>query len=82
MQAAINVLMGERYKNVSNEVKAYFRGEYGKAPGELNQELVNNVLGDETPLLYDLLIPLSLCSKKLRKNSAAWLILMKMCFPI
>ena len=50
VQAAINVLMGERYKNVSNEVKAYFRGEYGKAPGELNQELVNNVLGDETPI--------------------------------
>lgn len=50
VQAAINVLMGERYKNVSNEVKAYFRGEYGKAPGELNQDLVNKVLGDETPI--------------------------------
>jgi oxaloacetate decarboxylase alpha subunit len=50
VQAAINVLMGERYKNVSNEVKAYFRGEYGKAPGELNQDLVKKVLGDETPI--------------------------------
>ncbi|MGI6083868.1 MAG: pyruvate carboxylase subunit B [Acetivibrionales bacterium] len=50
VQAATNVLMGERYKNVSNEVKAYFKGEYGRAPGELNQDLVNKVLGDEQPI--------------------------------
>lgn len=50
VQAATNVLMGERYKSVSKEVKAYFKGEYGKAPGELNQELVKQVLGDEEPI--------------------------------
>ena len=50
VQAAANVLAGERYKNVSKEVKAYLRGEYGKAPGEVNSELVKKVLGDEQPI--------------------------------
>ena len=47
VQAAINVLVGERYKNISNEIKAYIRGEYGKAPGKINEELIKKVLSDE-----------------------------------
>ena len=39
-QAVSNVLLGERYKNISKEIKAYLRGEYGRAPGEINQEIV------------------------------------------
>lgn len=50
VQAATNVLVGERYKNISKEVKAYLRGEYGRAPGEINQELVKKALGDEQPI--------------------------------
>jgi oxaloacetate decarboxylase alpha subunit len=50
VQAAANVLAGERYKNVSKEVKAYLRGEYGKAPGEIDPELIKKVLGDEKPI--------------------------------
>ncbi len=50
VQAATNVLLGERYKSVSKEVKAYFKGEYGKAPGEINKDLVKKVLGDEEPI--------------------------------
>lgn len=50
VQAATNVLLGERYKNVSKEVKSYLRGEYGQAPGEINEELIKKVLGDEKPL--------------------------------
>ena len=50
VQATANVLAGERYKNISKEVKAYIKGEYGKAPGELNAELVKKVLGDEKPI--------------------------------
>lgn len=49
VQAATNVLLGERYKQVSKEVKAYLRGEYGKAPGAVEPELVKKVLGDEKP---------------------------------
>ncbi|NLF46114.1 MAG: oxaloacetate decarboxylase subunit alpha [Syntrophomonadaceae bacterium] len=50
VQATANVLIGERYSSVSNELKSYLRGEYGHAPGELNQDLVKQVLGDEKPI--------------------------------
>ena len=45
-QAVFNVLMGERYKNITKEIRAYIRGEYGKAPAEINPELVTKVLGE------------------------------------
>lgn len=50
VQAATNVLMGERYKNISKEVKSYLKGEYGMAPGEVDLELVKKVLVDEKPI--------------------------------
>ena len=50
VQATANVLAGERYKNISKEVKAYIRGEYGKAPGEISAELKKKVLGDDAPI--------------------------------
>lgn len=49
VQATTNVLAGERYKNISKEIKAYLRGEYGKAPGHVNEDLQRKVLGDEKP---------------------------------
>lgn len=49
-QAVTNVLVGERYKNISKEIKAYIRGEYGKAPGEIDLSLQKKVLGDESPV--------------------------------
>lgn len=50
VQAVMNVLSGERYKSVTKEVKAYLSGEYGRAPGEINEELMKKVLGDEKPI--------------------------------
>lgn len=50
VQAATNVLLGERYKSIGKEVKAYLRGEYGRAPGEVNADLVKKALGDEEPV--------------------------------
>jgi oxaloacetate decarboxylase alpha subunit len=50
VQATANVLAGERYKNISKEIKAYIKGEYGKAPGEVSKELQKKVLGDEEPI--------------------------------
>ncbi len=50
VQAVTNVLQGERYKSVSKEVKSYLRGEYGKAPGEVDEALQKKVLGDEKPI--------------------------------
>ena len=50
VQATSNVLAGERYKNISKEIKNYFFGFYGKAPGEVNADLAKKILGDETPV--------------------------------
>ncbi len=50
VQAVTNVLLGERYKNINKEVKAYFRGEYGKAPGPVNKELMEKALEGEKPI--------------------------------
>ncbi len=49
VQATANVLAGERYKNISKEVKSYIKGEYGKAPGKVSEELQKLVLGEEKP---------------------------------
>lgn len=50
VQATNNVLSGERYKNISKEVKAYCRGEYGTSPALINPEVVKKALGDEKPV--------------------------------
>ena len=60
VQATNNVLAGERYKMVSKEIKAYLRGEYGQAPGRVDENLRKQVLGDEQPVtcrFADLLEP-------------------------
>ena len=52
-QAVTNVLVGERYKNISKEVKAYFKGEYGIAPAPVDADLEKRILdeaGMSTPL--------------------------------
>lgn len=50
VQAATNVLLGERYKSIGKEIKAYVRGEYGRAPGEIDETLKKKILGDEEPI--------------------------------
>ena len=50
VQATANVLSGARYKNISKEVKSYLRGEYGQAPGIIDEDLIKQVLGDEKPI--------------------------------
>ncbi len=50
VQSVINVLSGERYKVVATEIKGYLKGEYGNAPGEINPDLMKQVMGDEKPI--------------------------------
>ena len=45
-QAVTNVLLGERYKQISTEVKNYFKGEYGIAPAPVSKELEARILAD------------------------------------
>lgn len=45
-QAALNVMTGARYKSVTNEVKLYLQGRYGRAPGHINEEVRKIAIGD------------------------------------
>ncbi len=45
-QAALNVLTGARYKSVTNEVKLYLQGRYGKAPGQISETVRKLAIGD------------------------------------
>ncbi|MBR0370857.1 MAG: sodium-extruding oxaloacetate decarboxylase subunit alpha [Methanobrevibacter sp.] len=47
IQAVMNVLGGERYKTVSNEVKEYMKGNYGKPPAPVDPEISKKIIGDE-----------------------------------
>ncbi|NOY62878.1 MAG: sodium-extruding oxaloacetate decarboxylase subunit alpha [Gammaproteobacteria bacterium] len=46
-QAVLNVMTGERYKSVSNEVKNYLLGRYGRAPGTINNVVRQQACADE-----------------------------------
>ncbi|HOW33768.1 MAG TPA: pyruvate/oxaloacetate carboxyltransferase [Methanoregulaceae archaeon] len=47
-QAVLNVLIGgDRYRNVTNEVKDYVRGLYGKPPAPISDEVRKLIIGDE-----------------------------------
>lgn len=46
-QAVMNVLTGERYKMVPQEVKNYVKGMYGLSPAPMDPALVKKILGDE-----------------------------------
>ena len=45
-QAVLNVLMG-RYKTFTKESKMLLQGKYGRLPGEVNEEIRKQALGDE-----------------------------------
>jgi pyruvate carboxylase subunit B len=46
-QAVLNVLTGQRYKTISNEVKLYLKGRYGRAPGTVNSIVRQQAIGNE-----------------------------------
>ncbi len=46
-QAVMNVISGERYKMVPKESKALLRGEYGKLPAEVNEDVRKKAIGDD-----------------------------------
>ncbi len=46
-QAVFNVITGERYKMVPNEVKDYVRGLYGQPTVPIKDEIKRKIIGDE-----------------------------------
>ena len=45
-QAVFNVITDERYKTITNEVKLYLQGKYGKPPGKVNKKLRQQAIGN------------------------------------
>lgn len=50
IQAVMNVLGEERYKNPSKEVKEYVKGFYGRPPAPIDPEIAHKIIGDEEPI--------------------------------
>ena len=46
-QAVYNVLAGARYKTITNEVKRYLQGGYGKPPSDVSESLRKQAIGNE-----------------------------------
>ena len=51
-QAVMNVLGGERYKMVTKESKGLLRGEYGRLPAPVNEEVRKKCIGDAKVITY------------------------------
>ncbi len=51
-QAVFNVLTGQRYKNITNEVKLYLQGRYGKPPGTVDERLRRLAIGNEPVITH------------------------------
>jgi|TARA_B110000211_G_scaffold24645_1_gene25316 oxaloacetate decarboxylase alpha subunit len=49
-QSVMNVLLGERYKNIAVETQGVLKGEYGSTPAPVNSELQARVLGGDAPI--------------------------------
>jgi len=46
-QAVFNVVMGERYKMITKETKGIVKGEYGKTPKAIAEEIKQKIIGNE-----------------------------------
>jgi oxaloacetate decarboxylase alpha subunit len=51
-QAVMNVLAGEKYKMIPNEVKNYVKGLYGRPTVPISDEIKKKVIGDEPVIDY------------------------------
>ncbi|MGD9101257.1 MAG: pyruvate carboxylase subunit B, partial [Anaerolineae bacterium] len=48
--ATLNVILGQRYKVIPEEIKNYVRGYYGRPPAPIDPEIQKVVIGDEQPI--------------------------------
>ena len=50
VQATLNVVTGERYSSVPQEIVLYCRGYYGQSPGPIDPNVLDRVVGDLPPI--------------------------------
>lgn len=71
-QAVLNVITGERYKMISKETKGIVKGEYGRTPVPISDEMKKKIIGDEEAITCrpaDLIKPEL---ETLKKEAAEW----------
>lgn len=71
-QATSNVLLGERYKNISKEMRDYCRGMYGCPPGQISPELMKRRSVTRSPLPAARLTCWNPAGKRPKPRSATW----------
>ncbi|NOQ15672.1 MAG: sodium-extruding oxaloacetate decarboxylase subunit alpha [Methyloprofundus sp.] len=71
-QAVVNVLTGTPYKTITNEVKLYLQGGYGRTPGKVDASLLAHAIGNEEVLECRPADLLSNEMDKLRADTAAF----------
>lgn len=71
-QAVMNVLSGERYKMATAQSKALVRGEYGRTPMPISDEIKQKVIGDEPVISHRPADDLKPELDKLRTEMAEW----------
>lgn len=49
-QALMNIVSGQRYQVVPNEIKDYVKGLYGHPPVAIKPEMVTKIIGDQQPI--------------------------------
>jgi len=49
-QATLNVVLGERYKIIPEEIRQYVRGYYGRPPASIDPKIQRLAIGDEEPI--------------------------------
>ncbi len=73
-QSVLNVVMGERYKMIPNEVKMLVKGMYGKTTVPIKEEIVKKIIGEEKQITVrpaDLIKPEL---EEIKKQAAPWMI--------
>jgi oxaloacetate decarboxylase alpha subunit len=71
-QAAMNVLVGERWKVVPREVKQYFMGYYGRTPAPVKPDIERKVTEGESPITCRPGEKIAPELEKLRSEISAW----------
>ena len=71
-QDVMNVIAGERYKMNPKESQGLMRGEYGKLPAPVNEEVRRKVIGNAKVITYRPADDLKPEMEKYRKECARW----------
>jgi len=71
-QAVMNVIAGERYKMNPKESQGLMRGEYGKLPAPVNEDVRRKVIGNAKVITYRPADDLKPEMEKYRKECARW----------